>query len=852
MPQSAIFRLPVNRLRLTVAAVVMVACGVWIGVLALDLMGKIDRESDARSDNMQWTLNQVDVELLQMILAIDEAKLHPGKLDEVRLRFDVFYSRTTTLKDSGAFRILHLNAEFAQSIVRLREFVTRYAPLIDGPDNDLRQQLEAMSTTAQGLSREAHQIALTGVSAFAAESDQERQGLELLLVKVGLLTLLLVAMLAASVVMLLWLYRGNRQRAAENLATLSRLNAIVATALDAVITLDASGRIVDFNAAASATFGYGRSEAMGSMMADLVASDSEGEVPFQPGTTPHISGQGRVRITAHHKNGEIFPAEIAVTDANSDHGPLYVVFLRDLSAQIAAETALVKARDDALAGEKAKADLLVVMSHEIRTPLNGMIGTIELLDTTDLQPHQREYLRIMEASGNLLMHHVNDVLDIARLDSGRAPLSLGPVDLATLVGEVLDNQAPSARTNGNLLSLIPPPDGRSHVLADPAQLRQVLLNLVGNAVKFTHNGNISVAISHLGPIGPTEITITDTGIGIATEDLDRIFDDFVTLDTTYARRASGTGLGLGIVRRIVARMGGTLSVESQRDQGSVFRISLPLAILDQVATSTSAIPPKPHQRSAALLTLVVEDNDFNRLIVRDMLAREGHHVVEAHDGAEGIRLAAERQFDLILMDISMPDTDGLQATRAIRAGDGASRASPIVALTAHALSQETDRFRAGGMQEILVKPITRDALHATIAAVQNGTVAGKQLVTPEPHGTALLDRNVLDDLINDLGRDRALGLLTRFLAETAASIDLLIAGVGTDGQMLREVHRLEGTAGLFGAQALHACLAQIETLCKSDDTAAAHAALTDLGVLWRTTEQAYRTAVPLPQPSSLR
>ena len=851
MPQSAIFRLvPVNRLRLSLAAIVMLACGVWIGVLAFDLMGKIDRTSDARSDNMQWTLNQVDVELLQLILAVDEARLTPGKLDEVRLRFDVFYSRSTTLQQSGAFLVLRRNAGFEQSIVRIRQFVTRYALLIDGSDEKLRQGLEVMSTAAQALSREAHQIALTGLEIFARETDVERQDLQTLLIKVGLLTLLLVAMLAASVMMLLSLYRGNRRRAVENLGTLSRLNAIVTSALDAVITVDASGRIVDFNASASATFGHARGEAMGSMMADLIALGPEGEVPFQPGTTPRISGQGRVRITARHKNGQIFPAEIAVTEASSDHGPLYVVFLRDLSAQVAAEQALVKARDDALAGEKAKADLLVVMSHEIRTPLNGMIGTIELLDTTDLQAHQREYLRIMEASGKLLMHHVNEVLDIARLDSGKAPLSLGPVDLVALMGEVLDNQAPAALANGNRLTLIPPPDGRNLVIADPAQLRQVLLNLVGNAVKFTHDGSISVAIAHQGPRGPTEITIADTGIGIAPADLDRIFDDFVTLDTTYARRASGTGLGLGIARRIVALMGGTLAVESQRSQGSTFRIRLPLPILAGAAIPTPATVPAPQPGSAALLTLVVEDNDFNRLIVRDMLSRDGHDVVEARDGAEGIRLAAERQFDLILMDISMPNTDGLQATRAIRAGNGASRSTPIVALTAHALSQETDQFRAGGMQQILVKPITRDALRATIAAVQNGTVPGQALGGPTPAGALLLDLTVLHALIEDLGHDRAHDLMAKFLAEVGTSIDQLVAG--TDLPMLREIHRLEGSAGMFGAQALHARLAQIETLCKAGDMAAARIILADLALLWRDTELAYRSAVPLPQPSSLR
>ncbi|MEO6298635.1 MAG: ATP-binding protein, partial [Paracoccaceae bacterium] len=580
------------------------------------------------------------------------------------------------------------------------------------------------SADLHALSAEARQIAMIGVQIFGNNTDSRRAGLEKTLIDVGLVTTLLVATLVCMLVVLLRLHHSNRSRAAQNIETLSRLNAVVATALDAVITVDGTGHIVDFNAAASATFGYSGGEAVGTLMSTLELTGAQEKPLFRAGSAPLISGQGRVRISARHKDGQVFPAEITIAESVAGEQPLYVAFLRDLSAQVAAEQALVKARDNALAGEKAKADLLVVMSHEIRTPLNGMIGTIELLGTTDLQAHQREYLRIMDASGKLLMHHVNDVLDIARLDSGKTPLRLGPVDLAALVGEVFDNQAPAARASGNRLTLTAAKDGRNRVIGDAVQLRQVLVNLVCNANKFTQDGNICVEIAHLGPTGPTEITVTDSGIGIATVDLDRIFDDFVTLDASYARPASGTGLGLGIVRRIVAHMGGTIRVDSQRGQGSTFYVTLPLPILDagsvaDPATETVLLRDRPTASAANLVTLVVEDNEFNRLIVRDMLVRDGHTVAEAHDGAEGIRLAAAQRFDLILMDISMPHTDGLQAARAIRAGHGASYDTPIIALTAHALQSESDRFYAGGMQAVLVKPITRETLRTTINAVFN-------------------------------------------------------------------------------------------------------------------------------------
>ena len=850
MDQPAFVRLVVvNRWRLALAGLAALLCGLWIGVLALDVMHKINRASDARSDNMQWTLNQVDVELLQLVVALDLAQIHPGQLDQVRLRYNVFFSRVRTLKDSTVFATLQHDADFGRSTDRIQAFLTVMTPLIDGPDAALVRGLAEMAAAARGLAGEAHQIALTGVKVFARQSDVERGSVEATLIKLAVLTLLLVATLAGSVVMLLRLYRGNRRRAEDNLATLARLNAIVATALDAVITVDGTGRIVDFNAAASATFGYTRAEAVEATLGTLIQSGPHGSTLFPVGGMPAIRGQARVRIMARRRGGAVFPAEMSVTETFAGRGPLFVVFLRDLSGQVAQEQALVQARDDALAGEKAKADLLVVMSHEIRTPLNGMIGTIELLDGTDLRPHQREYLRIMEASGNLLMHHVNDVLDIARLDSGKTPLSLGPVDLAALAQEVVDNQTPTAQARGNRLTLLTPLDRRDRVISDAAQLRRVMLNLVGNAVKFTEGGEIRVEMRHLSDSGPTEILVSDTGIGIAGGDLERIFEDFVTLDASYARRASGTGLGLGIVRRLVARMGGTLTVDSTPGQGSCFRIILALHILerDEPEPQAQRIEPELEDRPT-FSTLVVEDNDINRLIVRDMLAREGHSVVEARDGEAGIRLAAAQRFDVILMDISMPGTDGLQAAQAIRAGDGASRQTPIVALTAHALHSDTDRFRAGGMQEVLVKPVTRDALRRMLDAVLSGAVlrAG-----PLATGTgALVDRSARQIMAADLGQSRAAALVARFLAETDTAITALVREPATSG-LQGEVHRLQGSAALFGAVALHGQLARIETLCKTGAMPEALALVPGLADIWQATAAAFQVE-DLPQLASLR
>ena len=850
MPQPALFRLsPMSRGRqfLAVAALLAILSGIsWLG---LDVWRQIEQESESRSDNAQWALSQIEVELLYLIIAADSAHHGSAPLDNVRLRYDIFYSRLQTLQVGRVFGGLRETPKFIECIARLNTFITEHLRFIDGSDETLRAHLPQLAYDATSMIGDARVVALTGVKVIAAVSDQRRKEVAQTLILAGALTIFLVAFLVSLVLLLLRLFQVNRMRSIENLANLSRLDAVVSTALEALVTVDARGRIVDFNEAACQTFGYNKDEAVGADIAELVAADPDGQSLFRRGAAPAIEGQGRFRIMARHKEGRIIQAEVSISHVKAGEDALYVAFLRDLSAQLAAEQALMAARDEALAGEKAKADLLVVMSHEIRTPLNGMIGTIELLDGTDLQPHQREYLRIMEASGKLLMHHVNDVLEIARLDSGKAPFLSGPVDLTDLIREVIDNQMPASRANGNEMTYVAPADGRSMVVCDGAQLRQVLLNLVGNAVKFTQNGQISVTVVHLGPEGPTEITVRDTGIGVPQADLERIFDDFVTLDATYARRSSGTGLGLGIVKRIVAHMGGNLSVESQRNRGSAFHVSLPLKILNGVVPPPPALPEAQEAggKQRRLVVLVVEDNDFNRLIVREMLSQEGHEVVEARDGVEGIALAAARVFDLILMDISMPRIDGLQAADSIRSGQGLSRQTPIVAMTAHALAEETARFRADGMIEVLVKPITREALKSVLQVAAAG---GR----PKPEAN-LLDFTVLRALFEDLGASRAGSLVQKFRAEATAMVARITeqsARSLPDQNLIRDIHRLEGSAAMFGAKKLQRTLAEVETAWKSGaaDQAARH--LTRLNGVWEATEAAFQDELSLAQPSSFR
>ena len=799
---------------------------VLLAMLATNIARQLDVLGASSIDNVQWTLSQMDVELLTLEIVVDDARHAPGRLDEVRKRFDIAYSRFNTLQAGGLFNSLRQSRGFAGAFAALEGFMTRSVPLIDGPDDALQEALPRMKGELRQLIPEAHRLGTLGVEIFAHQADATRTGIKSALVGLAVLSGALLFMLLGLVGGLVRSSRLSRQRATEAAQTASRLDAVIRASLDPVITLNEAGRITDFSPAGRQVFGHDPVRIRGQKFDLLVPPDAPGQPLLRLNSEP--AAPERLRVTARHASGREFPAEISVSPLMAGGRQIFVVFLSDLSRQVEAEQALMGARDAALAGEKAKADLLVVMSHEIRTPLNGMIGTIDLMQATALSPQQREYLRIMTASGRLLMNHVNNILDMARLDSGKAELALGPVDLGQLIAEVAANQRPASAAQGNRLEVKIAPDCPLQVVSDAGRLRQVLLNLVGNAVKFTRDGTITVTLDAPDAEGRFGIAVADTGIGIAPADMERIFEDFVTLDPSFARQAAGTGLGLGIVRRIVEQMGGTVAAESVPGQGSTFRLRLPLGV---------AAPPKP-ATGERLHLLVVEDNEFNRLITREMLRQDGHSVREARDGEEGLRLAAEEAFDLILMDISMPGLDGIEATARLRQGPGPNAATPVLALTAHALPADIRRFQAAGMQDAMLKPLQIATLRAALAEHVPGA------------RPPLTDAETLTQMDRTLPPEVVASLTQRFLQDMETRLARLVADPDPEA-MRKEAHHMAGSAGVFGAKALGAALERFLGLLRAEEVEAARATLPALSALWTETAAAYRPP-SRDQASSLR
>ena len=532
---------------------------------------------------------------------------------------------------------------------------------------------------------------------------------------------LLIAGVIASVVMLGARVWERRRSQLEMGRQDKRFRALVENSSDGVFLTRPDSRISYASPATIRLLGYASGECEGKSLFDLIhPADHEAARRYWSDSMAHPGKEVVGVVRFRHADGSWHDIEgLGVNRFDDPAVKAMVVNFRDITLRKQQETELHAAKEAAESASRAKSEFLANMSHEIRTPMNGILGMTQLALEAESPEEQRVYLELVQSSGNSLLNLINDILDLSKIEAGKLQLEHTVFELRPLLDEIVRAMAWRAGEKGLTLSADVPGTFAATVMGDPSRLRQVIVNLLGNALKFTEQGSVTLRVAPIETTATTlalQFSVVDTGPGIPVEKQQLIFDKFTQADGSTTRQYGGTGLGLAICQHVVEMMGGTIWVESQPGAGSAFHFT---ATFERTVESTEGLPRVQAQTRPVIQkmrVLLAEDNPINQLVAVKMLQKAGHEVVTANDGREAIDTLNREAFDVVFMDVQMPLLNGFEATAEIRVGErDTGRHQFIAAMTAHALKGDRERCLDAGMDAYMAKPIDRQALDGVLA-----------------------------------------------------------------------------------------------------------------------------------------
>ena len=724
----------------SVAAAIVTAILLLIGTLALaiSMLGQarslddnVEVTADIINANVR-TLSQAQRELLRLAILIenpmssaDEIELHRGFVGQ-RMRESQLSYQLQTLRTEELLAEARAYASMWFDDIDAR--VADLAGTWPAGSADVGDLLDDMADLERGINELVSKGEINRRMQAGEANDNTIRLLANTRVLVGGLVVTFVGFLAL-VVVAIGAYRRSEAQRAQSRRRLEALHAeaktlseVASRTANMVVITDADGRIEWVNAAFTRLTGYARDEVVGERPGALLQG---------PDTDPATVAMMRERIrnregfatevVNYTKSGERYVNQVDVRPVFDDAGRLtnFIAVQSDVTIDRDRADLLRQAKEDAETIAEEKGQFLASMSHEIRTPLNAVIGLTELLLATDLSDQQRQYAQVANNSGSLLLSTVNDILTYSAAEAGRVELDETPFSLRKTVQRVTDLLRTQADDKGIALDVDVDRDVPDDLVGDPTRFQQVLVNLVGNAVKFTERGGVHLRIGAddvtAGRCG-LEVVVADTGIGIPNERLERLFQPFTQVDASTTRRYGGTGLGLAIVHRIVELMDGSIDVTSELGAGSRFRVRVPFAV------DATARVPEPGATetggAARLRVLVAEDDAVNQLVATHMLDRLGHDVTVVDNGRDAIEAALTCEYDVILLDVQMPVLDGLAAVSSIRLSLDPDDQPFVVALTANALDGDRERYLAAGMDDYLPKPFRLEQLAAVLAPIE--------------------------------------------------------------------------------------------------------------------------------------